>query len=137
MNSTFMIYTKINRDSYDVPFYFRSIDAIAGMHTSPEAPGSRIDMWHLILGVTAYGHELGSHSVAHSPNFGTLAIPPPTVTKAWSTTKAQWDSPPSLFVAGHSVPERFDYIFGNGAEQFEYLGGYSPKIQCTPFPNQT
>ena len=46
VKTTFMIYTKLNRDGYDVPFYLRSIDAIAN--------------------VTTYGHELGSHSVAHS-----------------------------------------------------------------------
>ena len=69
---------------YDIPFYLRSFDAFAA--------------------VTRYGHELGSHSTAHSPNFG------------------------------HKPITRADFPLGDGTEQFDYMAetGYGPTISCRP-----
>ena len=106
-----MIFTKVHRDGpasmlstwsfvlitvycgtvYDVPFYLRSSAAFTA--------------------VLGYGHELGSHSTSHSPNFGAKPI------------------------------TRFDFPVGDGTEQFDYMTGYSPQISCqrgnisSPVPN--
>ena len=49
VNASYMIFTKINADGYELPFFYSGFETF--------------------VQVAALGHELGSHSVAHSPNF--------------------------------------------------------------------
>ena len=84
INATFMIFTKYTRDAYDVEFFFRGYDDL--------------------MDILDFGHELGSHSVTHSPNFYRAA------------------------------PDFRDYGTGNGQEQFNFgpTGDkYETEIVCT------
>ena len=84
INATFMIFTKYTRDAYDVEFFFRGYDDL--------------------MDILDFGHELGSHSVTHSPNFY------------------------------RAVPDFRDYGTGDGQEQFNFgpTGDkYETEIVCT------
>ena len=84
INATFTIFTKYTRDAYDVEFFFRGYDDL--------------------MDILDFGHELGSHSVTHSPNFY------------------------------RAVPDFRDFSTGDGQEQYNFgpTGDkYETKIVCT------